>query len=48
MNLGHLDIELSEEGMKNREATIEKLREEFAIITRGSTKYWRIYFSSDG
>ncbi|PMB48625.1 CusA/CzcA family heavy metal efflux RND transporter [Fischerella thermalis CCMEE 5205] len=32
VNLGHLDIELSEEGMKDREGTIEKLREEFAKL----------------
>ncbi|MFB2920777.1 efflux RND transporter permease subunit [Aerosakkonema funiforme] len=32
VNLGHLDIELSEEGMKHREKTIEKLREEFAKL----------------
>jgi CzcA family heavy metal efflux pump len=32
VNLGHIDIELSDEGMKNREATIEKLRSEFAKI----------------
>ena len=29
VNVGHLDIELSEAGMKNREETLEKLREEF-------------------
>ncbi len=29
VNLAHLDIELSESGMKDREKTIEKLREEF-------------------
>jgi len=29
VNLGHLDIELSDEGMKHREKTLEKLREEF-------------------
>lgn len=29
VNLGHLDIELSNEGMKNREQTLEKLRDEF-------------------
>ncbi|WP_414581956.1 efflux RND transporter permease subunit [Scytonema sp. PCC 10023] len=32
VNLGHIDIELSDSGMKNREATIEKLRSEFAKI----------------
>ena len=32
VNLGHLDIELSDEGLKNRKATIEKLREEFAKL----------------
>ncbi|XWK91725.1 MAG: efflux RND transporter permease subunit (plasmid) [Phormidium sp.] len=32
VNLGHLDIELSEAGMKNREETLEKLREEFAKL----------------
>ncbi|MEP0886037.1 efflux RND transporter permease subunit, partial [Trichocoleus sp. ST-U3] len=32
VNLGHLDIELSEAGMENREETIEKLREEFAKL----------------
>ncbi|KAB8314358.1 CusA/CzcA family heavy metal efflux RND transporter [Tolypothrix campylonemoides VB511288] len=32
VNLGHLDIELSDSGMKDREATIEKLREEFAKL----------------
>jgi len=32
VNLGHLDIELSEAGMKNREETIEKLRQEFARL----------------
>lgn len=32
VNLGHLDIELSEQGMKNREETLEKLREEFAKL----------------
>jgi CzcA family heavy metal efflux pump len=32
VNLGHLDIELSEEGMKNREQSLEKLREEFARL----------------
>ncbi|MGH7999549.1 MAG: efflux RND transporter permease subunit [Brasilonema sp.] len=32
VNLGHLDIELSDEGMKDREATIEKLRQEFAKL----------------
>ena len=32
VNLGHLDIELSDAGMKNREGTIEKLREEFAKL----------------
>ncbi len=32
VNLGHLDIELSDEGMKNREKTLEKLREEFAKL----------------
>ncbi|MCP2730277.1 efflux RND transporter permease subunit [Limnofasciculus baicalensis] len=29
VNLGHIDIEISEEGMKNREKTLAKLREEF-------------------
>ncbi|HEY9853844.1 MAG TPA: efflux RND transporter permease subunit [Leptolyngbyaceae cyanobacterium] len=29
VNVAHLDIELSEAGMKNREETLEKLREEF-------------------
>ncbi|KAB8315807.1 CusA/CzcA family heavy metal efflux RND transporter [Tolypothrix campylonemoides VB511288] len=29
VNLAHLDIELSEKGLKDREGTIEKLREEF-------------------
>ncbi|MBD2772330.1 efflux RND transporter permease subunit [Iningainema tapete] len=29
VNMGHVDIELSNLGMKDREATIEKLREEF-------------------
>ncbi|MBE9168572.1 efflux RND transporter permease subunit [Pleurocapsales cyanobacterium LEGE 06147] len=32
VNLGHLDVELSEEGLKDREASVEKLREEFAKI----------------
>ncbi|RAM49926.1 MAG: CusA/CzcA family heavy metal efflux RND transporter [Hapalosiphonaceae cyanobacterium JJU2] len=32
VNLGHLDIELSDAGMKNREETIEKLRQEFAKL----------------
>jgi cation efflux system protein involved in nickel and cobalt tolerance len=32
VNLGHLDIELSDEGMKNREKTLEKLREEFGKL----------------
>ncbi len=32
VNLAHLDIELSEAGMKDREGTIEKLREEFAKL----------------
>ena len=32
VNLGHLDVELSQEGLKDREAAIEKIREEFARI----------------
>jgi CzcA family heavy metal efflux pump len=32
VNLGHLDVELSREGLKNREASIEKIREEFAKL----------------
>jgi cation efflux system protein involved in nickel and cobalt tolerance len=32
VNLGHLDVELSAEGLTDREASIEKLREEFAKI----------------
>jgi nickel/cobalt tolerance cation efflux system protein len=32
VNLGHIDIELSDSGMEDREATIEKLRSEFAKI----------------
>ncbi|MFS0514160.1 efflux RND transporter permease subunit [Nostoc sp. UIC 10607] len=32
VNLGHLDIELSDAAMKDREGTIEKLREEFAKL----------------
>ena len=32
VNLSHLDIEISDEGMKDREATVEKVREEFAKI----------------
>jgi cation efflux system protein involved in nickel and cobalt tolerance len=32
VNLGHLDVELSREGLKNREGSIEKLREEFAKL----------------
>lgn len=32
VTLGHLDIELSEAGIKNREGSIEKLREEFAKL----------------
>jgi cation efflux system protein involved in nickel and cobalt tolerance len=32
VNLGHLDVELSAEGMKDREAAVEKIREEFARI----------------
>ncbi|MUG93367.1 CusA/CzcA family heavy metal efflux RND transporter [Scytonema sp. UIC 10036] len=32
VNLGHIDIELSDRGMEDREATIEKLRSEFAKI----------------
>jgi cation efflux system protein involved in nickel and cobalt tolerance len=32
VNLAHLDIELSREAMKDREATIQKLRQEFAKL----------------
>ncbi|MBF2009051.1 MAG: efflux RND transporter permease subunit, partial [Chlorogloeopsis fritschii C42_A2020_084] len=32
VNLGHLDVELSAEGLKDREGSIEKLRAEFAKI----------------
>ncbi len=32
VTLGHLDIELSEEGIKDREASIAKLRAEFAKL----------------
>ncbi|PSM49618.1 CusA/CzcA family heavy metal efflux RND transporter [Chroococcidiopsis sp. CCALA 051] len=32
VNLGHVDIEISDEGMKDREATIEKIRAEFAKL----------------
>jgi Cu/Ag efflux pump CusA len=32
VNLGHLDVELSREGLKDREASLEKIREEFARI----------------
>ncbi|MEA5463600.1 efflux RND transporter permease subunit [Leptothoe sp. PORK10 BA2] len=32
VNLGHLDVELSQEGLKDREASVEKVREEFARI----------------
>ncbi|MBD2516577.1 efflux RND transporter permease subunit [Nostoc sp. FACHB-973] len=32
VNLGHLDIELSDAAMKDRQGTIEKLREEFAKL----------------
>ncbi len=32
VNLGHLDVELSQKGLKDREAAIEKIREEFARI----------------
>jgi CzcA family heavy metal efflux pump len=32
VNLGHLDVELSAEGMKDREAAVEKVRAEFARI----------------
>lgn len=32
VNLGHLDIELSKAGMKDREETLEKIREEFAKL----------------
>lgn len=32
VNLGHVDIEISDEGMKDRKATIEKVREEFAKL----------------
>ncbi|MBW4678544.1 MAG: CusA/CzcA family heavy metal efflux RND transporter [Microcoleus vaginatus WJT46-NPBG5] len=32
VNLGHLDIELSEKGMKDREKALEHLREEFAKL----------------
>ncbi|WP_414521249.1 efflux RND transporter permease subunit [Umezakia ovalisporum] len=31
-NLGHLDVELSDEGLHNRDSSIEKLRQEFAKI----------------
>ncbi|MGQ4646456.1 efflux RND transporter permease subunit [Lyngbya aestuarii] len=32
VTLGHLDIEISQQGMKDREATIERLRQEFAKL----------------
>lgn len=32
VNFGELDVQISEQGMENREAAIEKLREEFARI----------------
>ncbi|MBH8556199.1 efflux RND transporter permease subunit [Nostocaceae cyanobacterium CENA357] len=32
VNLGHLDVELSAEGLKDRQGSIEKLRQEFAKI----------------
>ncbi|MBW4686758.1 MAG: efflux RND transporter permease subunit [Komarekiella atlantica HA4396-MV6] len=32
VNLGHLDVELSAEGLKDREGSIEKLRQEFGKI----------------
>lgn len=32
VNIAHVDIELSQEGMKNRKATLEKLRQEFNKI----------------
>ncbi|GAX36256.1 efflux RND transporter permease subunit [Nodularia sp. NIES-3585] len=32
VNLGHLDVELSQEGLADREGSVEKLREEFAKL----------------
>jgi nickel/cobalt tolerance cation efflux system protein len=32
VNLGHLDVELSQAGLRDREASLEKIREEFARI----------------
>jgi CzcA family heavy metal efflux pump len=32
VNLGHVDIEISDEGMKDREASVEKVRQEFAKL----------------
>ncbi|PIG90574.1 efflux RND transporter permease subunit [Gloeocapsopsis sp. IPPAS B-1203] len=32
VNFGHVDIEISDEGMRNRAATVEKVREEFAKL----------------
>ncbi|PIG91641.1 efflux RND transporter permease subunit [Gloeocapsopsis sp. IPPAS B-1203] len=32
VNLGHVDIEISDEGMKDRETTVEKVRAEFAKL----------------
>lgn len=32
VNLGHLDVELSKEGLRDREKSIEKIREEFAKL----------------
>jgi len=32
VNLGHIDIEISDEGMKDRQATVEKVRQEFAKL----------------
>lgn len=32
VNFGHVDVEISDEGMKDREAAVEKVREEFAKL----------------
>ena len=48
VNIAHVDVELSDLALKDREASVKQLRETFIEVTRCCPEYWRVYFSPYG
>ena len=48
VNMAHVDVELSDLALEDREASVQQLREAFFGTAGGSPQYWWVYLPPHG